>query len=85
MKIQAEWIGQQAKSAAADWWKIQIQDPSVSVYLYFQVGELRAATHPPAGFELVTGERMSPASTLEQQQKWILSQVRRTPFLPPFI
>ena len=77
-----QWLWDQARKAALEAFRIQSRDNYAAVYLYHRRGELTAAKDAPAGFELSTGQRISPGSTVDQNTRWIYEIGRRLPCLP---
>lgn len=77
-----DWLSIQASNAAKEWWSLQSANPFAALYLYFRRGQLTVAEDKPAGFELGTGQRLSPMATLDGTTAWIYAQAFKLPCLP---
>lgn len=78
----AAWLWEQAAKAAREAFVIQSRNNFAAVYLYHRRGELTAAEDCPPGFELSTGERISPGNTRDQNTARIYTLARKLPCLP---
>jgi hypothetical protein len=72
----------QAAMAARLWFLLQSADNYAGLYLWFKRGEVTVAAEKPDGFELATGERLSPAATEEQMKFRIVLILNKLPILP---
>jgi hypothetical protein len=82
MKYTENWLWDQCATCAHQAFTIQRCDPYAAVYLYHKRGALVAAQNAPPGFELSSGERISPANTREQNTQKFHALARQLPCLP---
>lgn len=75
-------VWSQAAIAARVWFQLQSADQYAALYLWFKRGEVTVAAEKPEGFELATGERISPAATEEQVRNRIALILQTLPILP---
>ena len=74
-----------ASAAANDWYPRQCKDVYCSMYAYFKPGTIAfwiGENGLTDKWKLVTGERISPAWTIDAVKRHLIDKAQRLPILP---
>ena len=76
------WLHKVSLDAVEEWFVEQINNPYDSFHLYFKRGGIKISNEEPEGYELVSGQRISPAWSCAKVYQYVRDMIRKIPCLP---
>lgn len=76
------WIHKISLDAVEQWFIDQCNNPFENYYLYFKRGGIKITNEKPEGYELVSGQRISPSWSCAQAYQYVKDSIRKVPCLP---
>lgn len=77
-----DWLWKQSLAAAEEWYKLQVRDPYLRLYLWHKRGSLKIAAERPEGYDLSVPNRFMPNRTKWHVASVIFEVAKKLPCLP---
>ena len=76
------WLHQISMDAVEDWFIEQTHNTFESYFLFFKRGGIKIAREKPEGYDLVSGQRISPSWSCAKAYQYVKDIIRKVPCLP---